>query len=55
LKPCTFETLRQCSAAAEIIERDSSPEGRRKTNRVPLWDGHASERIAQIIVRASAT
>jgi UDP-N-acetylglucosamine 2-epimerase (non-hydrolysing) len=43
------------AAAAEIIERDSSPEGRRKTNRVPLWDGHASERIAQIIVRASAT
>ena len=42
------------AAAAKIIERDSSPEGRRKTDRVPLWDGHAAERIAQVIMRTPA-
>lgn len=45
--------LRQ--AATKIIETSSSEENRESkmdTHRVPLWDGHAAERIAQIIVRA---
>jgi len=43
------------SAATKIIEQGPSTESsRREGNRVPLWDGHAAERIAQTILRASA-
>ena len=46
------------AAAGEIIARASSPELQNRevtaSHRVPLWDGHAAERIANIIVRGSA-
>jgi UDP-N-acetylglucosamine 2-epimerase (non-hydrolysing) len=46
------------AAAKEIIARASSSELSdrevRAGHRVPLWDGHAAERIANIIVRGSA-
>ena len=44
------------AAAAEIIKGASGSQKDKTADnhRVPLWDGHASERIAQIIVRASA-
>ena len=40
-------------AAAEILRRASPAESSRvpDTTRVPLWDGHAAERIADVIVR----
>jgi len=43
------------SAAEEILRHTASGEGVPESrNFVPLWDGHAAERIAQIIVRGSA-
>lgn len=40
------------SAATDILARPSQPKDRQaKEPRVPLWDGHAAERIAQIIMR----
>ena len=41
------------SAAKEILQRSGQTNAKLDTARVPLWDGHAAERIAQIIVRAS--
>ncbi|HLZ42051.1 MAG TPA: UDP-N-acetylglucosamine 2-epimerase (non-hydrolyzing) [Candidatus Sulfotelmatobacter sp.] len=43
------------SAAKEILQPAAATSNRREsdTARVPLWDGHAAERIAQVIVRAS--
>jgi UDP-N-acetylglucosamine 2-epimerase (non-hydrolysing) len=45
------------SAAKEILQRPATANnvGRSDTNSVPLWDGHAAERIAQIIVRARSS
>ena len=40
------------SAAKEILQRSVETNAKLDTARVPLWDGHAAERIAQIIVRA---
>src|SRR5579859_5082453 len=40
------------SAAKEILQRPPVTNAKLDTTRVPLWDGHASERIAQVIVRA---
>jgi UDP-N-acetylglucosamine 2-epimerase (non-hydrolysing) len=40
------------AAAEEILQRKSSAASGREP--VPLWDGHASERIAQVIVRRPA-
>jgi UDP-N-acetylglucosamine 2-epimerase (non-hydrolysing) len=37
------------SAAAEILSKDAKPRRVLDCNRVPLWDGHAAERIAEII------
>lgn len=42
---------RLCAAAEEILRRNALPE--RQPKPVPLWDGHAAERIAGIIVRGS--
>jgi UDP-N-acetylglucosamine 2-epimerase (non-hydrolysing) len=40
-------------AAEEILRRPFLPEGKRHAQKtVPLWDGHAAERIARIIARA---
>jgi len=39
------------AAAAEIIEKQSGKSGRETSCRIPLWDGHAAERIAQVILR----
>ncbi len=44
-----LEKLRH--AAQELVR---TPRDQRKTSPPPLWDGHAAERIAQVIVRASA-
>ncbi len=44
--------LRQ--AAEEVLHGSSAESERRKGNVPPLWDGHAGERIAQVIVRALA-
>lgn len=45
-------------AAASILESnselESNTEGKPDVNRVPLWDGHAAERIAEIILRRPA-
>jgi len=41
-------------AAEEILRRSQGMRSETGTNRVPLWDGHAANRIAQIIVRTSA-
>lgn len=41
------------AAADKILQRNSSPASERKP--VPLWDGHAAERIARIIVRGSTS
>jgi len=49
-----FDKLR--TATQQILgsrSRIASSKGS-STNRVPLWDGHAAERIAQVIVRGSA-
>ena len=43
------------SAAREILQRSRETNAELNTPRVPLWDGHAAERIAQIIVRASVS
>lgn len=43
------------SAAKEILQRSVETNAKLNTARVPLWDGHAAERIAQIIVRASVS
>jgi len=49
----SIERLR--TAADAILRAGSvSDDGPRKRTTPPLWDGHAAERIAQIIVRASA-
>lgn len=40
------------AAAGEILRRKSSSATQRKP--VPLWDGHAAQRIARMIVRGSA-
>jgi UDP-N-acetylglucosamine 2-epimerase (non-hydrolysing) len=49
-----LERLR--AAAAELLKRHSAPERRKETSNysVPLWDGHAAERIAAIILRGAA-
>lgn len=41
------------AAAAEILEENSvlQASAEPKDNRIPLWDGHAAERIAEIILR----
>jgi len=39
------------SAASEIIEKSSGETKGSHNCRVPLWDGHAAERIAQVILR----
>jgi UDP-N-acetylglucosamine 2-epimerase (non-hydrolysing) len=41
------------AAAAEILEKNPEGNSPRKVShtRVPLWDGHAAQRIAQIIMR----
>jgi UDP-N-acetylglucosamine 2-epimerase (non-hydrolysing) len=39
------------AAASEVLSRNSSLEKERLVYRLPLWDGYAAERIAQIIVR----
>jgi UDP-N-acetylglucosamine 2-epimerase (non-hydrolysing) len=43
-------------AAEEILKRSSTDERTQRSRRLtlPLWDGHAAERIAPIIVRRSA-
>jgi UDP-N-acetylglucosamine 2-epimerase (non-hydrolysing) len=41
------------SAAKKILQRPAATNAELNTTRVPLWDGHAAERIAQVIVRAS--
>ena len=43
------------SAAKEILKRGSikNSMGKSASTPVPLWDGHAAERIAQVVVRAS--
>jgi len=43
------------SAAAEILQQNAGKGSEKNPDkqRVPLWDGHAAERIAQIIVRSS--
>jgi UDP-N-acetylglucosamine 2-epimerase (non-hydrolysing) len=43
------------SAAKEILQRSRETNAKLDATRVPLWDGHAAERIAQIIVRASVS
>ena len=43
------------SAAKKILQRPAAANLELSTNRVPLWDGHAAERIAQVIVRVSVT
>ena len=45
--------LKRLRHAAEEILRGGTQEARRET-KIPLWDGHTAERIAQIIVRPSA-
>ena len=40
------------TAAAEIIEKTARPRAGTRDPRVPLWDGHAAERIAEIVVRS---
>jgi UDP-N-acetylglucosamine 2-epimerase (non-hydrolysing) len=42
------------SAADETLKTSEGKRREPDTRRVPLWDGHAAERIAHIIVRASA-
>ncbi|HEX3820824.1 MAG TPA: UDP-N-acetylglucosamine 2-epimerase (non-hydrolyzing) [Candidatus Sulfotelmatobacter sp.] len=44
--------VKRLKAAAEEILREKLQAGRVQTN-IPLWDGHAAERIAQVIVRSS--
>jgi UDP-N-acetylglucosamine 2-epimerase (non-hydrolysing) len=43
------------SEARKILQRPAATNAELSTTRVPLWDGHAAERIAQIIVRASVS
>jgi UDP-N-acetylglucosamine 2-epimerase (non-hydrolysing) len=51
------DLLRLRAAAAEVLSRNSGlekekgNERKRLINQLPLWDGHAAERIARIIVR----
>ncbi len=47
------DTRKIRAAAGEILARGVSGRERRKP-RVPLWDGHAAERIAQVIMRWAA-
>lgn len=42
------------AAAREILARGSKSRKDADTNRVPLWDGHAAERIAQVLTRCPA-
>ena len=48
-----LERLR--AAAAEIVAKGSTKEDKTnpETSRLPLWDGHAAERIARVITRSS--
>jgi UDP-N-acetylglucosamine 2-epimerase (non-hydrolysing) len=47
--------LQRLRTAAEEILRQGSPRaGQENLKRVPLWDGHAAERIAEIILRRPA-
>jgi UDP-N-acetylglucosamine 2-epimerase (non-hydrolysing) len=46
--------LKKLQAAAEKILKDVSTEKAQGKPSVPLWDGHAAERIAHTIVRGSA-
>jgi UDP-N-acetylglucosamine 2-epimerase (non-hydrolysing) len=41
------------SAVQDILNGGSQNPGQPDTSRVPLWDGHAAERLAQAIVRGS--
>ena len=45
-----LKTLR--SSAEAILQQRSLPQGEQKC--VPLWDGHAAERVARVIVRGSS-
>jgi UDP-N-acetylglucosamine 2-epimerase (non-hydrolysing) len=45
-----LDRLRQ--AAREIMERNSKPDRTEANHRIPLWDGGAAERIAQVILRS---
>jgi UDP-N-acetylglucosamine 2-epimerase (non-hydrolysing) len=45
-----LEKLR--TAANHVLSHCSQPNSSNHKSSVPLWDGHASERIAQIILRA---
>jgi UDP-N-acetylglucosamine 2-epimerase (non-hydrolysing) len=61
LRAAAAEILEEKIPEKEIPEKDSTrtdsnqEDARRSShNRVPLWDGHAAERIAQIIVRCPA-
>ncbi len=47
-----LERLR--TAAAEILEKSSPMKDRNQSCRVPLWDGHAAERIATILIEDAA-
>jgi UDP-N-acetylglucosamine 2-epimerase (non-hydrolysing) len=38
-------------AAAQILSRESQPAAQAAKPGIPLWDGHASERIAEVILR----
>ena len=44
------------SAAAEIVAKGLAQEDRKSadSNRLPLWDGHAAERIAKVITQSAA-
>jgi UDP-N-acetylglucosamine 2-epimerase (non-hydrolysing) len=42
------------TAAEETLRRGSPRAGQENLKRVPLWDGHAAERIAEIILRRPA-
>jgi UDP-N-acetylglucosamine 2-epimerase (non-hydrolysing) len=43
------------TAVEEILKNDSGTRREPDRNRVPLWDGHAAERIAEIICDARLT
>jgi|SRR5579863_35249 len=42
------------AAAEEILENGAGLKSESKPHLVPLWDGHAAERIAEIILRSTA-
>ena len=51
LRAAVLEVLK-----SEAVKRNSTLEGTTETSnhRVPLWDGHAAERIAEVILRGAA-